>query len=1192
MSSSNSLDIIIQELKKQKSLQEAAEILERNKDFILEKLQQESEDLKEALGKEEQEIQEAIKEFKEKLLIERIKESVKYFSNLKGNITDDKGFTGLLSRDFYGSLQNKIKGIQEIKIRIEEKQIDNLEQLLDFLAEKFYEETTVTENGQEKKISNIDKIKFKDFSKFLKENSVFSLIQVYESLLILVRGQEETSEKGKVIIPSPRVLKEGLLKEEPFDEGSLDIVLEKVHNKYVTNLKETGMNEQKIATLSDVRKYLGIFPLLYILDLDSIQKIIKTFKEERVKTIKGHIKDAYEALLEGLENIKKEIDKETKSLDRKLKQKIDNMDTNEKQKILQELEDKLKVGIVQKNPKKASGLVNVLTGELKRIKNISFFRNYFFFRDLIDILKVHHQKKELESMIEEQEKLENQISVEKAKLSIEERNFSLRAFNVFTPGHYITFGLNTKKGNDLVTVKFDNTRGFITKKTLTNFTKVHIDSDFFENQGITNPKNLLFSTVVYQQKSNKKPEIIVKKTIKKRDEILKEISNKEIKIKDIDQLNPLQVDADVEIYFIVVRLYAIYEENRNNLEISVFLFFILRLILLKTILDRRVLMMIKHMKDLKEIIQGSNVQEIAINNPKSYSINKRIEELGKQKIETDNIEYLFRIGTFLELKQIATQGQYEDLEKLLPEKNNTLNKIKKFYDSLLLSSQDYNGSLKKSLDILSKIAIVMDEFSWRVKNSEIKNEDDFLRIVLNYYQMLSLLSKINQISEIFKLFEEGVENNKDREQKLKTLFNSLSSMAMKICEAALECQPFNLYTLRTTLGFFYKISLKKDYEPPKTQGDGIELTYKEIVDNLNFLHYRQVSECLGISKEVIKSLEKKSNKEIKNATLEIFDNMGLELCKNKQLAEAFYRNVAKILEKPQDVSKKPQSLIIPVVDQNGKEIQGQKIGRPVSNANRRTLKSPKRSTEDFNNLENILTKITKKNHKKLLEIVFTNERSFSVVQGSIGEVNYAHAVVNAANGWLRYGGGITESIFNEAGISLGHLENYLAEKKVKIPDGFAVISDGFELRKSGVNFIIHAVGPNLQGKEVKDAISSLKDISYAVKNAISIGTLINNDPNRKKINERAINNMETIVIPLISGGIFSGDLGSKGYNFIIMSNLAAIFHALINTKEEEAKNFPNDVILIEFHGQKVDEILSCVITLCKAVSDEIQEVKY
>jgi O-acetyl-ADP-ribose deacetylase (regulator of RNase III) len=1181
---SKSLDDIIQGLKN-RNLKEEAEILERNEDFILKKLGKQSEDLKEALGEgEEQQIQEAIRKLKEKLLIERIKESVEYFSNLKESITKNKEFTGLLSKVFQGSLQNKIEDIQKIEIGIEKEQIDSLEQLLDFLAEKFYEETTVTENKREKKISNIDKIKFEDFSKFLKENSVFSLIQVYESLLILARGQEIIikTEKGKSpLAPYTTVLKKHVLKEEPFDERSFDIVVKRVEDKYQDKKKE--INGKNILP-SEVSKYLSIFPLLYILDLDSIQKITKTFENGLVETIKGHIKLAYEALLEGLENIKKEIDEGAKNLDQNLKQKIDDMDT-EKQTILQELQ-KLGISIVQKNPK-ANDLVKDLTGELKRIKNISFFRNYFFFRDLIDVLKVHHQKNELGSMIEKQKKVEDQINVQKAKLRIEEKNFSLRAFNVFRPGHYITFGLDTKKGNNLVTVKFDNTGGFITKKTLTNFTKVHIDSDFFKNQSIVTPEDFLFSTVVYQEKSDKKPEIRIKETVKT-GEILKENFNKEIEIKYIDQISSLLQVHDVEIYFIVVRLYAIYEKNKGNAEIRVFLSFILQLILLKTILDRRVFMMVNHMKGLKEIIQRSKLKQITINNPKSYSINKKIQELVKQDIETNNIEYLFKIDTFLELKQNATQEQYGNLEGLLPEGSvTTLNKIKKFYKSLVSSSQDYNSSLEKSLDILSKIAIVMDEFSWRVKNSEIKNEDDFLRIVLNYYQMLRLLNEINQISEIFKLFEEGVDK---KEQKLKNLFNSLSSMAMKICETALECQPFNLYTLRTTLGFFYKISFEKDYEAPKTQGgDKTELNYEMIVNNLNFSHYRQVSECLGIPKEeVIKYLESKTNAQIKDATLEIIDNMSLELCKNQQLARSFYDNISNILEKSQDETNKPQSLIIPVVDQKGNKILNQKVGTSVLRANRRTLGSPKNKT-NVKDLEKVLPNITKKSHEKLLQITFTNKRSFSVVQGKIEEVNYAQAVVNAANGMLGGGGGITGAIFDKAGIS-GNLENYL--KNNIIPDGFAVISDGFNLRKEkGVNFIIHAVGPDLkEKKQIKEAISSLKFISHAVKNAISIGVLIDEDPNQGEIDQQAINDMKTIVIPLISGGIFSGDLRSKGYKFIIMSNLAAIFHVLINTKETE--NFPNEVILIELDEQKVNEILSCVVTLCKAVGDEILEIRY
>jgi O-acetyl-ADP-ribose deacetylase (regulator of RNase III) len=1169
----NPFEDIIEKLK-QKTLEEEAKILERNKDVDSKKLKKELEDLKEVLDKGEKEsIAQAIEKIKEKLLIERIKQSVEYFSDLKEKIDKEKEFTGLFSDQFLGELKGKVKDV-DFKIKIKE-QTNNLDQFLDSLFGEFYKEKDT--KGGKVEISIIEESKIEDFFKFLKEQSISSLIQVYESLLILVKAQEKISGNDKpVLAPYARVLIQDVLKEKLFDEDSFVSFVKKIEDFYEKEIEDIK-NKLKANVPQLFQRYLGTFLLFYIVDVSSIKNLTKN-----VQKMKDHIKGAYETLLLELKNIKGEIDKDDEFKNSVLTSKIDEFE-NYKQGLFQEL-NTLGINIDQKKPSKPNNLINDLTGELRRLKDISFFRNYLFFRDLIDILKVYRQKKEHEIMIKNQEELENQINIGKTKLSIKKDNFSLRAFNIFTSNHYITFGLiPTKERNDFITVRFDNTRSSpITGKTLTNLT--NIDSNFFQGQDIGNPEKYLFSSVVYQNDKTT-PEITFKQQVVKKDEILKKILDEEIKI-NTDQQTILKQDGD--IYLITDKLYKIYRVKGTQNEVRLFLSFILQLILLKTILDRRVFMVVRHMKSLRKTIQKSNLQEVKISDVKSYSIYKRLGKLAEQKIVIDNIEHLFKLDTFLGLKDIA-QKSYKDLKELLPENNDKLNKIRQFYN--LLSPLE-NDPLEKSWKVLSKIAIVMDEFSWSVRSSEI-NDRDFLRIIFNYCQMVSLLNKINQFSEIFKLFNQGVTN----EEQTKKLFRSLGITAMKICEIALECQPFNLYTLRTTGGFFYKVFLRQNYNP--IQGnDKIELIYKTTVDNLNFSHYEQVREHLGVSKKDIESLKGKFDYEnLEGLTLEIINNISLELCQDVQLATSFYENISKMLRNLQGgPPKKPQSYIIPI-DKDGKVFQeGVMGGVSALTGEKKSLIAPK-NTANKDKLDEVLSRIkitTKGDHEKLLEVTFKNQKKFSVVQGEIEKVNYAEAVVNAANGGLIPGGGITRAIFNEAEIK-SQLQDYLKDQQDEITEGLAVISDGFQLKqKKGINFIIHAVGPDLsEKKEIKDVISSLKIISYAVKNAISIKELITGDKNKSKINQQAIDNMKTIVIPLISGGAFSGKLGNKGYKFIIMSNLAAIFYVLSSSLETN-KNLPDEVILIESKQEKVKEILPCIITLCKVanVKNTISTIKY
>jgi O-acetyl-ADP-ribose deacetylase (regulator of RNase III) len=600
-----------------------------------------------------------------------------------------------------------------------------------------------------------------------------------------------------------------------------------------------------------------------------------------------------------------------------------------------------------------------------------------------------------------------------------------------------------------------------------------------------------------------------------------------------------------------------------------------------------------HMKSLRKILQKAKIVDVNITEPKSYSINERIKELTNEPIKTDNIRSLFEID-ISSLKKILRKG-YKDPDQLLQEtqQNAMLKNIKDFYDSQA-ASDPKNNSFDKSYTVLSKIVEVMDEFLWSVANFKIENIYDFLRIALNYFQMLSLLNKINEFSEIFNLLNDKTSNIDS--QKLKGLLSGLHPKAKEISKIALECQPYNLYTLRTTGGFFHQVGLRKEYKKPKIS-DEIKDVCEMIIENLNFSHYKLVSEHLVDSKKFIKSLESRKI-ESKEVAKQIVASMGSRLLEDEKLVLSFFNSISEILKQPQS-SPVPPSCIIPVVDNQGNEIQNAQIGSGSSNI-KRSLNSPSHAITTMSDIRKIKDNLSKivdnaTKNEKLLEITFTNGKIFSVVTGDIKDVDYAQAVVNAANKQLGEGRGITGAIFQKAGIT-NQLKNYLINNNIReIPEGFAVISDGVRLKNDGVSFIIHAVGPDLrEKKQIKDAISSLKDISYAVKNAIRIRESIEKDSNINKVDQQAINNMNTIVIPLISGGIFSGELGKEGYEFIIMSNLAAIFDVLKITDLTISSKIPGEVILIENFEQKqtekikITKILNCAIKLCEALQNQNQ----
>lgn len=158
--------------------------------------------------------------------------------------------------------------------------------------------------------------------------------------------------------------------------------------------------------------------------------------------------------------------------------------------------------------------------------------------------------------------------------------------------------------------------------------------------------------------------------------------------------------------------------------------------------------------------------------------------------------------------------------------------------------------------------------------------------------------------------------------------------------------------------------------------------------------------------------------------------------------------------------------------------------------------------ELFNDvIGNVISNINdKKDSNKLVKAFEIKEKSdFKVKNGSSTDQK-VDAIVNAANKMLMSGGGVCGAIFRKAGY------DKLTEacKKIKTPlkDGDAVITLAFNIKNA--KYIIHAVGPDFGNKS--DAYDELFNSYY----------------NSLKVLKE--NNLHSISFPLISSGIFGGNL--------------------------------------------------------------------
>ena len=125
--------------------------------------------------------------------------------------------------------------------------------------------------------------------------------------------------------------------------------------------------------------------------------------------------------------------------------------------------------------------------------------------------------------------------------------------------------------------------------------------------------------------------------------------------------------------------------------------------------------------------------------------------------------------------------------------------------------------------------------------------------------------------------------------------------------------------------------------------------------------------------------------------------------------------------------------------------------------------------------------------------------SIKIIKGSCADQE-VDAVVNAANRGLYSGGGICGVIFNKAGMR--ELTYECRKHKTPLKDGEAVITSACKM--TNCKYIIHAVGPDFS--RTKEAFKELYEAYYN-----SFKVLMDN-------------NLHSISLPLISSGIFGGNL--------------------------------------------------------------------
>ena len=154
------------------------------------------------------------------------------------------------------------------------------------------------------------------------------------------------------------------------------------------------------------------------------------------------------------------------------------------------------------------------------------------------------------------------------------------------------------------------------------------------------------------------------------------------------------------------------------------------------------------------------------------------------------------------------------------------------------------------------------------------------------------------------------------------------------------------------------------------------------------------------------------------------------------------------------------------------------------------------------------------------------------------------AIVNAANDGLWAGGGICGAIFKKAGVAA--LTAACSQFKTPLKDGSAVITPAFQIKNA--QYIIHAVGPNFSVKP-----TAFKELFDAYYNSLKV--LMNNG-------------LHSIAFPLISSGIFGGNLDNP-----VAESTKQCCRAYIKFIADYP-NYPVDVKLCAFSAKEMGDAQS------------------
>lgn len=129
----------------------------------------------------------------------------------------------------------------------------------------------------------------------------------------------------------------------------------------------------------------------------------------------------------------------------------------------------------------------------------------------------------------------------------------------------------------------------------------------------------------------------------------------------------------------------------------------------------------------------------------------------------------------------------------------------------------------------------------------------------------------------------------------------------------------------------------------------------------------------------------------------------------------------------------------------------------------------------------------------------------SIIQDDITKSN-CQSIVNAANDQLKGGSGVCGAIFNAAGWEnlTDACQSYKIINGARCPVGHAKITDSFNLKQHGINYIIHTVGPDC--RIIKDPAEQDKLLANAYINSLKLADQYN---------------IESIAFPFISSGIYA-----------------------------------------------------------------------